>query len=313
MQFKKTHQTFSDAIKAVEIGTGDKAITIGGENVLPLYSFDAEIANAPKIGVEILDTGFENAPAGLKAFYEGCTSMADMAKKAATIEGASFICLHFEGADPNGADRSIDECVADAKAVAEAVDLPIVIMGCKNNEKDSDLFNKCSEALQGKNILVLAAKEETYKAVGASAGLAYGQKVGAESSVDINLAKQLNVLLTQLGVKQDSIVMHVGTAAAGYGFEYVVSTMERIRLAALGQNDNTLQMPVMTPVASEAWNVKEAMASEADMPEWGDVETRGIDMEVVTASAVLAAGTNAVILRHPQSIATVSKLINALM
>ncbi|MEQ3215938.1 acetyl-CoA decarbonylase/synthase complex subunit delta [Hominifimenecus microfluidus] len=313
MPFKKTPQTFSAAIKAVEIGTGDKAITIGGENVLPLYSFDAEIANAPKIGVEILDTGFENAPAGLKAFYEGCTSMADMAKKAATIEGASFICLHFEGADPNGADRSVDECVADAKAVAEAVDLPIVIMGCKNNEKDSNLFNKCSEALQGKNILVLAAKEETYKAVGASAGLAYGQKVGAESSVDINLAKQLNVLLTQLGVKQDSIVMHVGTAAAGYGFEYVVSTMERIRLAALGQNDNTLQMPVMTPVASEAWNVKEAMASEADMPEWGDVETRGIDMEVVTASAVLAAGTNAVILRHPQSIATVSKLINALM
>ena len=313
MPFKKTPQTFSAAIKAVEIGTGDKAITIGGENVLPLYSFDAEIANAPKIGVEILDTGFENAPAGLKAFYEGCTSMADMAKKAATIEGASFICLHFEGADPNGADRSVDECVADAKAVAEAVDLPIVIMGCKNNEKDSDLFNKCSEALQGKNILVLAAKEETYKAVGASAGLAYGQKVGAESSVDINLAKQLNVLLTQLGVKQDSIVMHVGTAAAGYGFEYVVSTMERIRLAALGQNDNTLQMPVMTPVASEAWNVKEAMASEADMPEWGDVETRGIDMEVVTASAVLSAGTNAVILRHPQSIATVSKLINALM
>ena len=313
MPFKKTPQTFSAAIKAVEIGTGDKAITIGGENVLPLYSFDAEIANAPKIGVEILDTGFENAPAGLKAFYEGCTSMADMAKKAATIEGASFICLHFEGADPNGVDRSVDECVADAKAVAEAVDLPIVIMGCKNNEKDSDLFNKCSEALQGKNILVLAAKEETYKAVGASAGLAYGQKVGAESSVDINLAKQLNVLLTQLGVKQDSIVMHVGTAAAGYGFEYVVSTMERIRLAALGQNDNTLQMPVMTPVASEAWNVKEAIASEADMPEWGDVETRGIDMEVVTASAVLAVGTNAVILRHPQSIATVSKLINALM
>ena len=107
MPFKKTPQTFSAAIKAVEIGTGDKAITIGGENVLPLYSFDAEIANAPKIGVEILDTGFENAPAGLKAFYEGCTSMADMAKKAATIEGASFICLHFEGADPNGADRSI--------------------------------------------------------------------------------------------------------------------------------------------------------------------------------------------------------------
>lgn len=313
MPFKKTPQTFSAAIKPVVLGTGDKAITIGGEGVLPLYSFDKEIANAPKVGVEILDTGFETAPAGLKAFYEGCNTMAEMAAKAATIEGASFICLHFEGADPNGENRSVEDCVADAKAVAEAVDLPLVIMGCKNNEKDSALFNKISEALQGKNILVLSAKEETYKNVGASAGLAYGQKVGTESAVDINLAKQLNVLMGQLGVKNESIVMNVGTAAAGYGFEYVVSTMERIRLAALGQNDTTLQMPVMTPVASETWNVKESIASEEDMPAWGDVETRGIDMEVVTAAAVLAAGTNAVILRHPQSVTTIANMISALI
>ena len=313
MPFKKTPQTFSAAIKAVEIGTGDKAITIGGENVLPLYSFDAEIANAPKIGVEILDTGFENAPAGLKAFYEGCTSMADMAKKAATIEGASFICLHFEGADPNGADRSVDECVADAKAVAEAVDLPIVIMGCKNNEKDSNLFNKCSEALQGKNILVLAAKEETYKAVGASAGLAYGQKVGAESSVDINLAKQLNTVMTQLGVNPGSIVMQAGSAAAGYGFEYVASTLDRIRAAALGQNDAQLQMPIMTPISPETWGVKESVMPEAEMPEWGDAENRGIDMEVATAAACLACGSDAVILRHPASITAIGKMIDALV
>src|SRR5699024_7534237 len=131
-------------------------------------------------------------------------TMADMAKKAAQVPGVSFLALHFESADPNGADASADDCVAAAKAVSEAVDLPLVIMGCKNNEKDSELFNKVSDALQGKNILVLAAKEETYKAVGASAGLAFNQKVGAESSVDINLAKQLNVLMTQLGVKPES-------------------------------------------------------------------------------------------------------------
>ena len=206
MPFKNKPQTFSAAIKPVELGTGDKAITIGGENVLPLYSFDAPIENAPKVGVEISDTMLETAPARLKEFYAGCETMADMAKKAAELPGVSFICLHFESADPNGADTSADDCVAAAKAVSEAVDLPLVIMGCKNNEKDSELFNKVSDALQGKNILVLAAKEETYKAVGASAGLAFNQKVGAESSVDINLAKQLNVLMTQLGVKQDSIV-----------------------------------------------------------------------------------------------------------
>ena len=115
-----------------------------------------------------------------------------------------------------------------------------------------------------------------------------------ESAVDINLAKQLNVVMTQLGVKAQDIVMNVGSAAVGYGFEYVVSTMDRIKGAALSQNDNMLQMPIITTVADESWSVKEAMASEEDMPEWGALEDRGISMEVQTAAAVLAAGSDAV-------------------
>ena len=160
---------------------------------------------------------------------------------------------------------------------------------------------------------MLAAKEENYKNVGASAGLAYKQIVGAESADDINLAKQLNVLLTQLGVDAKSIVMNVGTAAAGYGYEYVVSTMDRIKAAALQQGDATLQMPIITPVASETWGVKESVATEEEMPEWGDQEARGIDMEVETAAADLASGSNAVILKHPVSVATISKMIKALV
>lgn len=167
--------------------------------------------------------------------------------------------------------------------------------------------------LDGRNALLLSAKEENYKTVGAAAGLAYKQIVGAESAVDINLAKQINVLLSQLGVNAQSIVMNVGSAAAGYGFEYVVSTIERIKAAALSQNDNMLQMPIITPVASETWGIKEAMASETDMPEWGDVEARGIDMEVETAAAVLASGSNAVILKHPVSVATISKMVKELI
>ena len=159
----------------------------------------------------------------------------------------------------------------------------------------------------------MSAREENYKAVGAAAGLAYNQKVGAESAVDINLAKQLNVVMTQLGVKAQDIVMNVGSAAVGYGFEYVVSTMDRIKGAALSQNDNMLQMPIITAVADEAWSVKEAMATEEDMPEWGPLEERGISMEVQTAAAVLASGSDAVILKHPQSVATISKMIKELM
>ena len=199
------------------------------------------------------------------------------------------------------------------KEIADAVDLPLVVCGCKNVEKDAELFSKAAEALNGRNAVILSAKEENYKTVGAAAGLAYKQVVGAESAVDINLAKQLNVLISQLGVDSKNVVMNVGTAAVGYGFEYVISTMDRVKAAALQQGDANLQMPIITPVASEAWGVKEAMASETDAPEWGSQEERGIDMEVETAMAVIAAGSNAVILKHPESIKIISGLMKELV
>ena len=313
MPFTGKSGKFNAAIRTVEIGTGDKAVKLGGENVMPLYSFDAPIENAPKIGVLITDLGMENEVAGIKDYYAGASSFAEIAKKAEEMPGADFAVLRFEGADPNGEDRSIEDCVAIAKEVGDAITAPLVIEGCKNVEKDAELFTKVAEALQGKNVLIMSAREENYKAVAAAAGLAYGQKVGAESAVDINLAKQLNVLIGQLGVDPANVVMNVGSAAAGYGFEYVVSTMDRVKAAALSQGDVQLQMPIITPVADEAWNVKEAMASEADMPEWGSQEERGIDMEIETAAAVLASGSNAVILKHPASVATISKLINELV
>ena len=314
MAFEAKTQAFSSSIGTVTVGTGEKAVKLGGVNVLPFYSFDAPIENAPKIGVEITDAGLAAYPQkGLQEFYAGCTTPAEMAKRAESMYGVSFICLHLEGADPNGENKSTEECVAIAKSVADATDLPLVIMGCKNIEKDSELFTKISEALQGKNILVLSAREEDYKTVGASAALAYGQKVGAESAVDINLAKQLNVLMTQLGVAPSSIVMNAGSAAAGYGYEYVASTLDRIRAAALAQSDDQLQMPIMTPVSTEAWGVKEAIMSEADMPEWGDAEERGIEMEITTAAACLTGGSDAVIMRHPAAIKAIADMIAALV
>ena len=313
MSFVPKQQPYRGRINAVTLGTGDKAIVIGGQNVLPFYTFDAEMPNAPKIGVEISDMASEWTAPALKEFYAGCTTLADYAKKAETTDGADFLCLHFESADPNGANRSVEDCVADAKAVAEAVSMPIVIMGCKNIEKDGELFSKIAEALQGKNILVLSARSEDYKTVGASVALAYGQKVGAETADDINLAKQLNIMLKGLTVKPESIVMNVGTAAVGYGFEYVASTLDRIRLAALDQSDADLQMPIMSPVSPDAWSVKEATASEEDEPAWGSQEERGIVMEVSTAAANLTGGADAVIMRHPAAVATIRKFISELV
>ena len=312
MPFNKKPQKFNAAINTVEIGCGDKAIALGGENTFPFYTFDAEMTNAPKVGVEITDMGLEGAPAGLVEYYGADASFADMAKKAAAMEGADFVVLKLEGADPNGADKSVEELVAVIKEVGDAIDTPLVVEGCGNVEKDSELLSKAAEVLEGKNVLIMSAREENYKTVGASAGLAYKQKVGAESAVDINLAKPLNVVSTQLGVDAKSIVMNVGSAAVGYGFEYLVSTMDRVKAAALSQGDAMLQMPIITPVASETWNVKESIASEADVPAWGPAEERGIKMEIMTAAAVLASGANAVIMKHPKAVATVAKMIKAL-
>ena len=312
MPFAKKPQVFSAKINELTLGTGDKATTLGGQNVFNLYAFDAPIANRPKIGIDVSDDP-EQPSEGLKEFYAGCNTLAERAKKAAELPEADFVCIRFDLADPNGENKSVEDCVADAKAVAEVVDKPIVVAGCKNSEKDADLFGKISEALQGKNILVLSAKEENYKGVAAGAGMAYGQKVGAESAVDINLAKQLNVLITQMGVSGENVAMNIGSAAAGYGFEYVVSTLERVKAAALSQNDNTLQMPIITPVGVETWGVKESTAPESENPGWGSAEERGIDMEVETAAACLAYGSDAVILKHPASIESTARLVAALM
>ena len=313
MSFVPKTAAYSGKINAVTLGTGDNAIVIGGQNVMPFYTFDAPIENAPKVGLEISDLASQWEVASLKEFYAGCTTMADYAKKAESVEGVDFLCLNFVGADPNGADRSVADCVADAKAVAEVVSKPLVVMGCKNTEKDAELLGAIAEALAGKNALFMSAKNENYKTVGASVALASNQKVGAETADDINLAKQLNIMLKGLNVNPECVVMDIGTAAVGYGYEYAASTLDRIRLAALQQSDADLQMPILAAVCNDTWGVKESTASVEDEPAWGCQEERAISMEIATASADLVGGADAVVLRHPASVATIKKFITELI
>ena len=313
MSFEPKKQAYNSRINAVTLGTGDKAIVIGGQNVLPFYSFDAPLENAPKVGVEVSHSTPAWTTPALAELYAGCTTLAECAAKAATVPGVDFIALNFAAADPNGANRSTEECVADAVAVAAATDLPLVILGCKNIDKDSELLPKLAEALMGKNALFMAAKNENYKTVGASVALACGQKLGAETADDINLAKQLNIMLKGLNVNPESVVMDIGTAAVGYGYEYAASTFDRIRLAALAQGDTDLQMPILAAVCNDTWGVKESTASVEDEPAWGCREERAINMEIATAAANLTGGADAVIMRHPAAIATIKKFITELV
>ncbi|MDO5331090.1 MAG: acetyl-CoA synthase subunit delta, partial [Bacillota bacterium] len=177
MAFKRVPQTFNAKINEVTLGTGDKAVKIGGENTFTLYTFDAPSANKVAVGFELTNDGVDKTLPGLASFFDGCNSVAEMAKKAETMPGVDFIALSLVGADPNGDNKSVEECVALAKEVADAITLPLAIMGCKNGEKDGQLFDKIAEALQGKNVLFISTKEENYKVVSASAGIAYNQKI----------------------------------------------------------------------------------------------------------------------------------------
>ncbi|MCL2110951.1 MAG: acetyl-CoA decarbonylase/synthase complex subunit delta [Clostridiales bacterium] len=313
MSFTKSPQVFSSKVTEIEIGTGSEAVRLGGENTLPLYSFDADTKNPPLVGIDFSDKGPDTDIPGVAAFFAGADTLGAVAKRASEAEGASFVCFSLNSADPNGDDEAVDVSVAKCKEVADAVTKPLVIQGSGNAEKDAELLGAVAEALSGKNVLLMSAVEDNYKGIAVGAVLAYGQKIAAESAVDINLAKQLNVMIGQQGVSSDSYVMHVGNAAAGYGFEYVASAMERIRGAGLSQNDDMLQAPILTPLAADAWSVKESIAPEEDFPEWGPAEERGINMEVSTAMACLASGSNAVILKHPESVKTVAALVGELV
>lgn len=307
--FKKSVQKFSGKICEVEIGTGEKAIKLGGESVLPFYSFDGNTGNSPKLGMDITDDAEGWPKAILELYKDVCNDPVAWAKCIEEKYAPDFICLKLDSADPNGKDNSVEECAKTAKAVVEAIKTPLVVAGTGNHDKDAKLFEKVAQELDGHNVLLLSAVEDNYKTIAAAGAMAYNHKIGAESSVDINLAKQINILVNQLGVANEKIVDNVGCSAAGYGYEYVISTLDRVRLAALGQNDKTLQVPIITPVAFESWKVKESVDEET----WADLEERGISMEVSTAAGVLASGSNAVILRHPKSLETIKKFVSELL
>ena len=228
------------------------------------------------------------------------------AKKAQDEYGADFVQLWLKSTDPNGLNRSADEAVQTAKAVADAISVPLIIWGTNNAEKDAEVLGKVAEACAGKDIIIGPVSEANYKQLGAKA-LAYNMTVVATSPIDINLAKQLNILLSNLGVPLEKIIIDPTTGGLGYGLEYTFSVMERIRQAAITQEDKTLQCPFIANLADEVWKTKEAkMASDEQM---GDARKRGILMEALTATTLLSAGANMLVMRHPEAVKQVRAYI----
>ena len=226
--------------------------------------------------------------------------------------GADMVALRLMGAHPDQKNKSADEVAKVAAEVAAAIDIPLIILGCGQVEKDTQVLQAVANATRGKNCAIGKAVEENYKTI-AAAAMANDHKLIAMSQLDVNLAKQLNILLTQMGFDREKIIMDPMSSALGYGLEYTYSVMERIRLAALMQNDPMMQTPIVCDIGLNVWKVKEAMALDAEVPEWGGLEDRALAWEAVTASAMITAGADMLIMRHPGAAAKAKELIAELM
>ena len=312
MAFEIPKLDYSGSIKEVTLGGGDKAVTVGGETAYPFHLFEGEMPRRPRIAMEVYDAQPEDwAEAALEPFAGVTDDPVAWARKCIDDYGAEMICLQLVSTDPNGLDRGADEAAEVVKKIADAIDVPLIVWGTANHEKDTEVLRRVSEVCQGKNLIIGPVEEGDYKKIGAAA-IGYGHTVIASTPIDINRAKQLNILLGNLGVPDEKIIMDTTVSSIGYGLEYSYSVMERVRMAALTQQDERLQFPIICNIGRETWKSKEAKIPTADDPKLGDARKRGILMEAMSAMVLLTAGGNVMIMRHPEAIKLVRQMIDQL-
>ena len=313
MPFAPPKDTYSGKVYSVTIGSDPKGVTVGGENVLPFHTFEGSSPNRPVIAYEIQDVPPGDWPEDLQKPYKNVLNdPASWAKFCRDDLGAKAVALRLTGTHPDRENRSPEDAARTVKDVLSATDIPLIILGSNHAEKDSTVLIAAAEAAKDRNCIIGKAQEANYKTI-AAAAMANNHKLIAMSELDINLSKQLNILITQMGFDKERIITDPMCSALGYGLEYTYSVMERIRLAALTQNDVTMQQPMLGDVGFYVWKVKEAQASEADVPQWGSLEERSIAWEAVTAVSLLVAGAELLIMRHPRAIESVEKVIEELI
>ena len=318
MDIPEVVEKWTNAINTVTIGatpeqggTRGKTITIGGETTLPLLTFEGDMPNPPVIAGVVVDVPPDGWPDVLKnAIGDVINSPAEWAQKCVQEYGVDLISLKLLGPDPAGKNLSAADAAKTVKAVLEAVDVPLIIWGCGDEEKDNEVMPECSQAARGENCLLGAATESNYRTM-AAIGQADKHKLIGEAPVDINIAKQVNILLQDAGFRLQDVVMCQVTAALGYGFDYVYTIFERVRMAGL-KGDKHMALPQIANVGWEVWKVKEALADEDVLPGWGALKERGPRWEAATAAGYLQAGADIVTLAHPDAIKSTKELIGEL-
>jgi len=290
-------------------GSRSSTLTIGGARNVVYGGSVEDAGEKPVIAIDVIDTAPEDWPEPLIEPYKDVAgSPGDWAKKAIDEFGADLICIKFDGIHPDKADKDADHAVKVAEVVLKAVGAPLVLWGSGYDEKDNQIMPKVSEAAKGENCLIGTVTEDNYKSLTAIA-LADNHHLITHAPLDINIAKQVNILVSDMGFPLEKIVTFQATGALGYGIEYAYSIQERQRLAALG-GDKMMSMPMICDVGYESWRVKEAKL--ADAPGWGSVEDRGPMWEATTAICLLQAGADIIRMRHPKAVAIVKNFIDKL-
>lgn len=292
-------------------GTRTTVVTVGGDSALPFLHFEGQTPNPPVIAMEVADIVPDWNGLITEQFGEAIKNPAAWAQKCVEEFGADLIYLKLEGAEPEGENRSVEECVRTVQEVLSAVGVPLIVEGCNDIAKNNELIGAVAEAAAGENLLLGIAEQDNYKSMTAAA-MVHKHTLIARSPLDINICKQLNILINEMGLPLEKIVIDPTTAGLGFGIEYVYSIMERARLGALA-NDKMLSMPIICNVGYEANRCKESYVPAEEIPGWGDLEDRSVLWEAVTASGVLQAGASILVMRNPKAVALVRKNIADLL
>jgi acetyl-CoA decarbonylase/synthase complex subunit delta len=292
-------------------GSRAQAVTVGGEMAMPFMHFESQVPNPPKVAMEIKDRRPDDwSPLLLEIWKDVVDDPAQWAK-AAEAAGADLIVLALSPTDADGNPTTPDQAVKSVKAVLAASKLPLIVFGPGQADLDNALLVPIAEATKGERLVLGICEDKNYRTIVATA-MANDHLVTARSPMDVNLAKQLNILISDMGMPLDRILMDPTTGALGYGIEYGFSAMERLRLAAL-QGDSMTQFPMIVTPGFETWKTKESKVGEGVPDAWGDWLQRAINWEVLTTVTLLESGADIVVLRHPESVSQVKAAIVDLM
>jgi acetyl-CoA decarbonylase/synthase complex subunit delta len=293
-----------------EGGTRSKSVTVGGETTLPFLDFEAPMPNPPRIAVEIQNRKPSDwSPVLMDVWGAVMDDPATWAGAAEELD-VDLLLLKINLTDADGNETTVEQARTAVREVLDATTLPLIVFGPGQTDKDIELLVAVAEEATGERIVLGVCDDKNYKTIVAAA-LAHGHLVDGRTAMDVNLAKQLNILISDVGLPLDRVIMDPTTAALGYGVEYGYSAMERLRLAAL-QGDSMTQQPMLVTPGEEAWRVKEAKVGEDVPAQWGDWEERAITWETLTATTLVHSGADIVVLRHPESVRRIKDLIDKL-